>query len=427
MSMSTLLRLCTTALAITPTHFGCQAEDLVPCAFAAPSDKVQAVPLPMPLRSVRKLPASFFKAQQTFAENGTTLWFAQSEDRGKGRLRLTAWDPEGRIVRDIAVPNLTHCPQPTGISATSTGVVAYGYSYDKKGSFAYAQFVDHQGVPGELRTYRGHVSIEAIAGSPDGGVAMLMTVSDQATIHGVPVSGPSVNGNDPPSVLMLRLAAAGNLEWLRILDDDHHLHKPRIVDARDGRLALFVRRPGGPSWRGGGIEIWSPEGKQTWVAEKLADVTGAAFDVRGVLWAIGTAPLTVPPRDLLPSVDVAQVLDSYAPNLDRQVICEGGWMHTPQLGVDDDGDVVLLAVVAVPCSFDGVYLDGNREGDTWALLQINRRRLRAFHTLKTARARLAVGSQGRVAIVSTGMRGPTLVDGRKVGNVGETLLVQFDR
>jgi hypothetical protein len=410
-------------------------------AFAGSTEaNGRAKTAPMHLRSVRALPSNLFEPQLAFDGDGRTLWLVRLEDElPDGRhprdrhLRLSSRNPEGRIVHEASAPLLSLRQPPTGIAPTATGMVVYGDSPGKDGWFAYAQFFDRQGVPGELRIYRGAVGIRAVAGSADGGLAMLMQVYDKATIHGVPITGPSSNGNQPPSSLVLRLKATGSLEWLRILDDQQAARDPWIVGAGDGRLALllgersFVPGASGPSWSGGGIAIWSREGKMTWLAEKLATVTGAAFDGQGALWAIGMATLTGPPPKILPAQDVPQVLDSYGPELLRQVICEKGCMRMPQLAADGEGNVVLLAAVTAPCSFDGKILPVDRTlAESWVVLQINQHRLRASHTLKTTRARLAVGSHGRIAILASGVRGTTILDDRVVGKMGETLLIQFD-
>jgi hypothetical protein len=92
------------------------------------------------------------------------------------------------------------------------------------------------------------------------------------------------------------------------------------------------------------------------------------------------------------------------------------------------GDVVLLAAILQPFRIDGVKLPADRVGaESWSLLQITGQRLRARHTVTTTHARLAVARNGRVAMVATGVRGATTLDGRTLGKKGETVLLQFDR
>ena len=404
-------------------------------ALAAPDR--ESAPKPaggLRLRSIRPLPANLFEPQMAFARDGSTLWLAEAQN---GELRLSVRDAEGERVRETTAPKLPIRQPPTGMTATEGGLVVYGDSPVRDGkdsSFAYAQFFDRQGAAGELRVYRGAVGIRAVAGSQDGSVAMLMQVYGEASIHGLSVHGPSPEGQSPPLALLVRVDASGKLLWSRTLDEDHAKRDPWIVGAADGRLALLLGERGllagapGPSWSGGAIAFVSSDGTVTWAGQKLAAISGAAFDARGSLWAVGDATRTgVAPR-LLPSSDVPQVLDAYKPELDRLVIGEKGCMRSPQLAVDDSGDVTILAAVTRPCRLDKVDLPADRKGaESWSLLQIKQHRLIAHHVLTTTRARLATSRDGNVAVIATGVRGPTTLDKRTIGKRGETLLIQFER
>jgi hypothetical protein len=258
-------------------------------------------------------------------------------------------------------------------------------------------------------------------------------VYGQATIHGVSVLGPSTEGQASPLALLIRVDASGKVLWSHVLEEEYAGRDPWIVGAADGRLALLLGQwgvlPGasGPS-AGGAVAFVTADGKLTWTGPRLAAVSGAAFDKQGTLWTAGDATLTGAAPRVLPAQEVPQVLDAYGPQVDRQVICDKGCMPRPQLAVDGGGSVFLLAAVTRSVRFGGVELPAKRRlAESWNLLQIKQHRLIGHHSLTTTHARLATSPDGDVAILATGVRGPTTLDKRRIGKLGETVLIQFNR
>ncbi|HEY4187989.1 MAG TPA: hypothetical protein VGP07_23135, partial [Polyangia bacterium] len=169
-------------------------------------------------------------------------------------------------------------------------------------------------------------------------------------------------------------------------------------------------------------------GKVLGSTPRLSSASGAAFDEAGTLWALGTGAASGPAPEILPARQIPQVLDGYPPGPGRHMLLCMSCLAHPQLGVDVAGDLVVLAAVTAPFQFDGVKFPGDLvTGETWVLLQVHDGRLRAHHTLRTTRARLAVAGNGRVAIVATGVRAETSLDGQVKAARNESVLIQFQR
>jgi hypothetical protein len=402
----------------------------VPRAFAAPANARSKAGQGLRLRSTQVLPANAFEPLIAYSHDGTTLWLARLEE---DRLRLTARDSDGKVIQQAVVPGLTLRQPPTGMVATAKGMMVYGDTATEGGWFAYTQLFDEKGTPGRRGEYRGAIAIRSVVVTDDGGMTMLVHAFAKVEMHGVSVVGPSSTRRDLPAAVLLGLDASGVLAWSRPLDDATVARDPWLVGADDGQVALLLGEGGaplgaeGPYWHGGAVLRWSRGGKPLGKADKLASVGAAAFDHHGTLWVLGQATLAGSPPRILPPRKVPYVLDAYRPELDRRVLCKRSCLHRPSLAVDGEGAVVFLAAVVRPFRFGGIRLSADRVlAERWSLLQIDGQRLRARHTLTTTHVRLAVARTGRVAVVVTGVRGVTTLDGRRVGKKGETVLLQFD-
>jgi hypothetical protein len=400
-------------------------------ASARPADARGKAGQGLRLRSTQVLPANAFEPLIAYSHDGTTLWLARLDE---GRLWLTARDSGGKVIREAAVPGLTLRQPPTGMVATAKGMMVHGDTATEGGWFAYTQFFDEKGTPERRGEYRGAIAIRSVVATADGGTTMLVHAFAKVAIHGVSVVGPSSARRDLPAAVLLGLVASGALAWSRPLDDATVARDPWLVGSDDGQVALLLGEGGipldaeGPYWHGGAVLHWSRDGRPIGKADKLASVGAAAFDHHGTLWVLGQATLPGPPPRILPPRKVPAVLDAYHPGLERRVLCQRACLRRPSLAVDDEGYVVLLAAPSRSFRFDAVKLRADPVlAERWSLLQIDGHRLRARHTLTATHVRLAVARTGQVAVVATGVRSTTTLDGRRVGKKGETVLLQFDR